>query len=266
VEEIFLQTLLKSPNAQRVFVIALCTLLSFSALGFMWLFRNLAGDNIPWNRAAIPNLDLTHVALVFSAMLLGVLTHWPGMLHLFAMLGTMAVYGHTRHSLAKQWGLGSPPFLFSFAIALLVLMAIYIPLSITGGLGNWISKELGWPDDAQPAIQYFLKAKGRTEILSLTLLAVVVAPVGEELFFRGLFQPVLKRLIGPWGSIGITSFLFAFAHGHAPTLLPLWMLGLILGVLYETTGSIVPGIMLHGLFNLSTVTLILLVRSMGVST
>lgn len=85
--------------------------------------------------------------------------------------------------------------------------------------------------------------------------AVIVAPIGEEIVYRGVMQTALVRAMGKHmrpAVLLISSTLFALVHlGSVPgEMLPaLFILGLILGWLYETTGSLWPGILLHALFN-----------------
>lgn len=85
---------------------------------------------------------------------------------------------------------------------------------------------------------------------AVTALAVVlVAPVVEEVVFRGLVQSRLARAMPGWLAVLIASALFALGHGH-----PVWVgyafcIGLVLGVMAWRTGSILPGLVTHLLFN-----------------
>ncbi len=81
--------------------------------------------------------------------------------------------------------------------------------------------------------------------------AVVLAPVAEELFFRGLLQSLLrKHLGGPWPAILATSVIFAAAHYHQPQGIPsLFVLSVALGYNYERTGRLISPILIHVIFN-----------------
>ena len=89
--------------------------------------------------------------------------------------------------------------------------------------------------------------------------AVVVAPILEEIIFRGLVQTSLLAWLGPqsrWLMLFIASALFALIHGSVASwhVLPgLFILGLVLGWLYEKHGSLLPSIVLHMLFNLTNI-------------
>jgi len=84
------------------------------------------------------------------------------------------------------------------------------------------------------------------------LAAVVLAPLGEEVFFRGLLQSMFRRYLRrPWGAIVATSILFSAMHFTDIKSLPaLFALSVALGYNYERTGRLYSPIMIHMLFNL----------------
>ena len=81
--------------------------------------------------------------------------------------------------------------------------------------------------------------------------AVVMAPLGEEIFFRGLLQSMARRYTGgAWPAIIICSVLFAAMHWATPqAVVPLLALGIVLGYNYEQTGRLYGPILIHALFN-----------------
>lgn len=89
------------------------------------------------------------------------------------------------------------------------------------------------------------------EITALAFLVGVVVPVGEEIFFRGLVLGALRRSLNRHAAVVVSALFFAAAHLQAVELLPILILGLVLGYLYEFSGSIVPGMIAHGLNNLA---------------
>jgi membrane protease YdiL (CAAX protease family) len=91
---------------------------------------------------------------------------------------------------------------------------------------------------------------------ALWLCAVVIAPVAEELFFRGVCQTALNHVFRrPWLSTVLVGSAFGLAHFPQPQVVaPLIVLGVILGYVYERTGSLVAPITMHLLFNLKTMT------------
>ena len=88
--------------------------------------------------------------------------------------------------------------------------------------------------------------------LVVIMLVTVIAPLGEELFFRGFFYGALRNWRGPLLAALLSGALFGLVHvGSAPIgyLVPLAFFGIGLCLLYEWTGSLYPPIALHALNN-----------------
>lgn len=83
----------------------------------------------------------------------------------------------------------------------------------------------------------------------LGVITVLLAPVAEELLFRGILYPAIKRAgfqrLALWGS----SLLFAAVHLNLAAFLPLLVLAVVLTLLYEHTGNLLAPIVAHALFN-----------------
>jgi len=89
-------------------------------------------------------------------------------------------------------------------------------------------------------------------LLAVVVLITVVAPLGEELFFRGYFFGSLRNWRGVWPAAILTGFIFGLIHvGSAPPgfLVPLGFFGVGLCLLYHYGGSLYPCIALHALNN-----------------
>jgi len=91
-------------------------------------------------------------------------------------------------------------------------------------------------------------------VAALWTSAVAIAPLAEEMFFRGIVQTlVLNVWRRRWLAIGLASLAFSAVHFPQPQAMPaLAVLAVLLGYLYERTGSLVPPIVVHALFNLKT--------------
>jgi membrane protease YdiL (CAAX protease family) len=83
--------------------------------------------------------------------------------------------------------------------------------------------------------------------------AVLVAPLCEELIFRGYLYPVAKKFAGPWVAGVFSALVFAAAHGSLAPLLPLLFFGCLLVIAYERSGSLWAPIAMHFCFNSATV-------------
>ena len=80
------------------------------------------------------------------------------------------------------------------------------------------------------------------------VLFALVAPVVEELTFRGLGQSLLAFL-GRWPSMLAVGVSFGLAHGLVEALLVLVPFGIALAWIRDRSDSIYPGMVVHGLFN-----------------
>lgn len=109
-----------------------------------------------------------------------------------------------------------------------------------------------------PIIDFLASQRGLPALLLVTVAAVVVAPIAEEFFFRRVLQGWLETAVGGPRAIAISAVLFGLAHmGQGLAWLPLVLFGGVAGYLARQTGSIVPGIMLHALFNAASLLLVL---------
>jgi membrane protease YdiL (CAAX protease family) len=89
---------------------------------------------------------------------------------------------------------------------------------------------------------------------------VIVAPIAEEVFFRGVvFNAWLREGGRRWAFIG-SSALFAIIHLSIVSVVPIFVLGLALAWIYDRTGSLVAPIAMHAVVNGISVALALLVR------
>jgi membrane protease YdiL (CAAX protease family) len=95
----------------------------------------------------------------------------------------------------------------------------------------------------------------------IVIVAVVVAPLLEELLFRGLFQTAIRSFLSAfrlgqsaWLSILASSGLFAIIHANAGHWPALFVLGVCLGYAYEKSGSLFRPIFIHSIFNAVSVT------------
>jgi membrane protease YdiL (CAAX protease family) len=79
--------------------------------------------------------------------------------------------------------------------------------------------------------------------------AIVLAPVVEEILFRGILYPTLKQSGHRQLALWMSSGLFALIHANLMAFVPLIFLALVLTWLYEKTGDLLAPILTHALFN-----------------
>ncbi|MGE5334666.1 MAG: type II CAAX prenyl endopeptidase Rce1 family protein [Nitrososphaerota archaeon] len=94
--------------------------------------------------------------------------------------------------------------------------------------------------------------------LALVAGAVFIAPICEEIFFRGfLFSGLLHRM-SLWPAALLAAFLFALAHGDVGSFAVLFVIGLVLAFVRWRVGSIWPGIIIHAANNATAAIAIIL--------
>lgn len=117
-------------------------------------------------------------------------------------------------------------------------------------LTGWLVEQL-WPDvgGSNPLLQQVLDSRDNLALALLALTAVVVAPLFEELLFRGVMLPVIGRTWGPVPAVVVSAVVFALAHLSLSEALPLLALGLVLGWLRLQTGRLFSCTLMHGFWN-----------------
>lgn len=140
------------------------------------------------------------------------------------------------------------------------LITFLISLPLISGIGlAWksILEFLGHPAGEQEMVDLFRNADDPALLGFMIFLAVVIAPVTEELIFRaGIFR-YLRTRIPRWLALILPALLFALLHGNLTAFVPLFALGVFFAYAYERTGRIAVPMIAHALFNLHTIVLVM---------
>ncbi|MCE0483069.1 MAG: CPBP family intramembrane metalloprotease [Methylacidiphilales bacterium] len=174
------------------------------------------------------------------------------------VLGTAFLLIENRRSVWDQFGLErmSPISLFKWSLYVCgAVILIELPL-IWGS--EKIMTALHIPHPEQESVMLFRQFNRPAQIFDFLLQAVVISPMIEELFFRGFLLTFLKNYTSPWLALLLSAGVFAFAHVNLGSALPLWFLGIVLGIAYEHTGCLLLPIGIHACFNLMTAVSLLL--------
>jgi membrane protease YdiL (CAAX protease family) len=104
-------------------------------------------------------------------------------------------------------------------------------------------------DAAQTQQTGFANLAYRYEYILAFATLVILAPLAEEILFRGYLFGKLRKYIPAWAAILLTSILFGLIHGQWNVGVDVFALSLVLCTLREITGSIWAGVLLHMMKN-----------------
>ena len=139
-----------------------------------------------------------------------------------------------------------------------ILPLAYLQLQTGQILWHWIDPYTQPPvHDVIEAIEQ--SAWGPWGILHLAVAAIIIAPLSEELFFRGLLLEAIWGYFGRvWIAIVLTGLMFGAIHSSQPQdVIPLVTMGIILGFVRVRFRSLPICILIHALFNARTIAFVL---------
>ena len=154
----------------------------------------------------------------------------------------------------KSLGLIAPTPAWSWALA----PFIAIGLLVAGNVITWL---LNVNEDT--SIARLLQTPSGA--VAIVILAVAIAPPAEEIFFRGFVLPPMARRFSLGSALAFNGLVFALVHiqtylGEFGYLPPLFLFGFVLSGLRLWTGSVLPGILVHAIFNAASIAAFLLSR------
>jgi hypothetical protein len=201
----------------------------------------IAGMLFSWIGSCVPrhfwqvlgNKDMSYFAVSYLVQFLTTV----GLVYLFAVLLThgqwkdLGVRRASRNDYLKYGIL--------YGIGLLVLVVIF------GQIIQHFQNHL----PPQHYEEMLRSAGSLGGFLLILFMGAVLAPVSEELFYRGMIYPVLRRYMGPTGGALLAGLVFGLAHWDVWRTIPLAIGGAILCYIYEKTGSIAVSMVAHGMWN-----------------
>jgi membrane protease YdiL (CAAX protease family) len=136
----------------------------------------------------------------------------------------------------------------SIKTSLLASGLVLLPIAAIE-LAIWYS---GWEWESGEVEQFYNYVMNSAMAPMLLVTGVIGAPVAEELMFRGYLQSSLERTwIGFWGAAILLSSVWGLYHPYAwEQQMFIFGMGVLLALLRRKTGSIIPGMMVHGIVNL----------------
>ena len=181
------------------------------------------------------------LSLLASLVVVGIAFHGFGLVAVAFLLRQERRTWTEAFGFDRQWRRS-----VTFGVGCLLVVAPGIYLLHAGVVE--ILPRLGIQPDVQAPVRMLMESDWKDRIV-IGFFAVVLAPVVEELLFRGIFFPMLRDLgfqrLAWWG----TSLVFGFIHGNVAAFLPLCVLGAFFAWLYQRTGNLASSIAAHALFN-----------------
>lgn len=101
----------------------------------------------------------------------------------------------------------------------------------------------------QAPVEMLMQATSISQLIVHGIAAIIFAPIVEEIIFRGVLYPAVKRHASRGTALWGVSLLFALTHMNLAALLALAVLGTLLTFLYETTRNLIAPIIAHSVFN-----------------
>ncbi len=197
---------------------------------------------------------ILHIPLRDNGMLLAFLL----VLQDLIVVSTAWIFGLGKyHLMWDRFGFRSFRAATGCTMSVALLMGSYVVRALYG----LIAFAFGYRITEQ-AVLTQLDLRGIGFLTSFVAVAVV-APIAEETFFRGFLYGGLRKRIGIVGAMLVSTAFFTALHLSLELFVPIFVLGLFLAWLYEYTGSLYPGIMLHAANNAISLLLLLLVQQSG---
>ncbi|MGK7945632.1 MAG: lysostaphin resistance A-like protein, partial [Microcystaceae cyanobacterium] len=134
------------------------------------------------------------------------------------------------------WGIGG----YLVALPLVVLISL-INQQIWQGQGG-----------SNPLLSLALESQDFVVLGIFFFTASIAAPFFEEMMFRGFLLPSLTAYFPVWGAILVSGLIFALAHLNLSEVLPLLVLGIVLGFVYSRSRNLLSSMLLHSLWNSGT--------------
>lgn len=188
-----------------------------------------------------------------GALLQGFLFNGLVFLFLFSVMALR------KHSWSAAFGMNPAALVRSVPAALAAYVGILPVIFVTALAVHLFFYWAGYPVTLQDVVIIFMEPQPDLSLALLLALAILVAPVVEEMLFRGVLLPALMKKMSAGAAVAVSSLVFSVLHFHLPSTVPLFVLSTVLSLLYIHARSLWAPIMLHALFNGASVAMVLLI-------
>jgi membrane protease YdiL (CAAX protease family) len=143
-------------------------------------------------------------------------------------------------------------------LSVVLYLAMLPPLWLISAIYQLLLHQAGCDFYLQDVAEILTAPASRPMRTALFFIVIIVAPVFEEILFRGILLPFAVRRVGFRTGIVLTSLIFGGLHVHLPSFFPLFLLSVVFSLAYAHTRSLLVPVGMHVLFNGVTVALLLL--------
>jgi len=190
-----------------------------------------------------PDVAGTETFAAAAAAAQSVVFHWP--ILLFA--GFRMAHGRT--SPREAFGIDGARVPAHSGLGVLLYPAAFPAVAATAFLSRLALQHFGMNTEPQEVLRLMMDRGAGAMRIYLIALAVIIAPIAEEILFRGMAFPVLARHTGTAFALVASAAVFAALHMNPAAAAPLFVFGLVLGLAYLYSGSLTVSIALHATFN-----------------
>lgn len=216
------------------------------------------GQLINGRNAPLPFAVSAPVGWGFVVCVLGFIFLQSAFYIIIVLIGILGLLAENGRTVGEHFGLTRLPFFRTVSWSMLVFGAVMLLETPLMDAVMWLFKATHLPSQEQETVETFRHLDNAADILNFVFFAALLLPIFEELFFRGFLLTFLKKYTSTWMALVLSAGIFAFAHVNLAAALPLWLLGLVLGIAYEHTGSLLLPIGIHACWNLVTALSLLL--------
>ena len=207
----------------------------------------VGGLNSPLRFAVSSPLGWSFVVVVIALLFLQ-----SPLYMVMVVMGVSVFLLESRRTVSEQFGLARLSGRRILKWSLLVCGAVvFVELPLSQMVDRGMTA-IHFPHPEQESVEIFRQVNKPAAMIAFLIQAVLISPLIEELFFRGFLFTFLKNYTTTIFALVLSAGVFAFAHANLGSVLQLWVLGIVLSLAYEHTGSLLLPMGIHACWNLLT--------------
>lgn len=155
------------------------------------------------------------------------------------------IFKVSKTTLTEMAYINKMPPRFFITMLIMGVSTAYAIATVLGLIELWGIVPESWLQAQDGAYDYVNESSSLMQFLGVGL----IAPLVEEILFRGLILGTLKRQMHPWLAIVISAVIFGVAHGTPIGIMYATVLGLLMGWIFVKFNSVLPSFLFHMAYN-----------------